>query len=152
VFHLPGVELKVDAVKTVEVPYQEHPTCWECHSALVFPYYWLKWEEGNHFACRNCVEKPSTVPGHHWNYEKNSVLLTGKWERIPVKGFGNNLQPEKVEGVEGGHGFGCNGCGSGSPLGKARYICLGCRAEPNFRGDYVDLCEPCLEKVVTGNE
>lgn len=139
----------MNAVKTVEVPYQENPTCWECHGALVFPYYWLYWEQGTHFACVACVEKSSAQEGHHFNYEKNSVLLTGKWARIPLKGLGQNLQPEDVKTLEDGHQFGCNGCGGGSGLGHARYICLGCRAEPNFRGDYVDLCQPCREKIAS---
>lgn len=141
--------VKVHEVKTVKVPYPEHPTCWECHAALQFPYYWLHWEEnGAKFGCVGCVEKKSEQPNHHFNYEKNSVLLVGKWDKIPVKGLGHNLQPESINAAQG-HGFGCNGCGGCSGLGQARYICLGCRAEPNFKGDYVDLCETCRASIQT---
>lgn len=47
--------------------------------------------------------------------------------------------------MEGSHSFGCNGCG-GCPvnIGEARYICLGCRNDPNYRGDYIDICEKCF--------
>jgi len=45
--------------------------------------------------------------------------------------------------------FGCNGCGSGHhPVGHTRYVCLGCRSEPNYKGDYVDLCENCVNKYI----
>jgi hypothetical protein len=114
---IPGVTLKITEVPFVTVPYQEHPVCWECKKDLALPYYWLKWEEGTHFACKACVEKPSTVPGHHFAYEKNSVFLNGKWEKIAVKGLGANLQPPKIEEQNSGHQFGCNGCGNGSGLG-----------------------------------
>lgn len=146
-FYAAGAELKINYVKTVDVPHPENPTCWECHAALVFPYYWLRWEEGTHFGCVACVEKPSEQEGHHFKYEKNSVLLTGPWNKIPVKGLGDNIQPEDVTKQDGGHQFGCNGCGGGSGLGQARYICLGCRADPNFNGDYVDLCQDCKNKI-----
>lgn len=126
------------------MPLQENPACWECKAALNFPFYWLKWEQGTHFGCRACVEKKSAQEGHQFGYEKNSVLLLGKWDKIALKGLGANILPVDVTQHQGGHMFGCNGCGSGSGLGQARYICLGCRADPNPKGDYVDLCEPCL--------
>ena len=56
-------------------------------------YYWLKWEYGNKFGCRQCVERPSTVVGHHFDYVMNSVLLPANWKRIAVKDLGMNLQP-----------------------------------------------------------
>ena len=132
------------------MPLQENPACWECKAALNFPFYWLKWEQGTHFGCRACVEKKSAQEGHQFGYEKNSVLLLGKWDKIALKGLGANIQPVDVTQHQGGHMFGCNGCGSGSGLGQARYICLGCRADPNPKGDYVDLCEPCLESLAQG--
>lgn len=56
--------------------------------------------------------------------------------------MGKNIQPDKpIENLDS-HSFGCNGCGGGGfKVGEPRYVCLGCRSEPNYRGDYVDLCE-----------
>jgi hypothetical protein len=84
----------------VEIPYPPSPKCWQCHTALEFPYYWLRWEEGTKFGCRKCVEAPSTQEGHHYAYEKNSVLLMEKWECVSLKQLGSNLQPEDVAKVE----------------------------------------------------
>jgi hypothetical protein len=75
----------------------------------------------------DCVEKKSEQPNHHFFYEKNAVLLLGKWDRISLKNLGHNHQPTDYTTAQG-HGFGCNGCGGNSNLGQARYICLGCRA------------------------
>lgn len=132
--------MKINEIDYVNVPHKENPQCWECSSPLTYPFYWLKWEEGEHFGCRKCVEKSSTVEGHHFGYEKNSVLLTGKWDRISVKLLGSNIQPEDISQNQSNHAFSCNGCGHGAKFGQARYICLGCRVDPNPRGDRVDLC------------
>lgn len=84
--------------------------CWDCKAELKFPYYWLKWEEGSKFGCRQCVEKQSTVAGHHFNYEKNSVLLPNKWKKIATKDFGLNLQPQDIAEFKEDHQFSCNSC------------------------------------------
>ncbi len=78
------------------MPLSENPTCWECKAALTFPYYWLKWEHEPHFGCRKCVEKPSAEAGHHFNYEKNSVLLLGPTKEVDTKKLGSNCQPDKI--------------------------------------------------------
>jgi hypothetical protein len=136
----------------MEVPYQENPKCWKCESALNFPYYWLRWEEGNRFGCRTCVEAKSTQEGHHFAYEQNSILLMDKWDKIAVKNTGKNSQPADITKVTDSHGYCCNNCGGCSDkVGDARYICLGCRADPNFSGDYDDICIPCMEKVFQGD-
>lgn len=63
---------------------------------------------------------------------------------ISKKKIGNNVQP--ASGLEqlDPHSFGCNGgCGAGGyfKVGEGRFICLGCRSEPNHRGDHIDLCQ-----------
>jgi len=67
---------------------------------------------------------------------------------VDLKRFGKNIQPKTDEECEG-HGFMCNGCRGGSG-GNARYICMGCRREPNPR-DYVDFCFDCVKKIRGGN-
>lgn len=58
--------------------------------------------------------------------------------------MGKNIQPADIKSVTEGHGYGCNACGGCSgEVGDARYICLGCRAAPNYNRDYCDLCVPC---------
>lgn len=61
------------------------------------------------------------------------------------KNLGKNHQPPVAADTEP-HGFGCNSCGKGAygDIGKARYICQGCRMAPNLKGDYVDICETCM--------
>lgn len=44
----------------------------------------------------------------------------------------------------------CNGCGAGAN-GEARYICMGCRREPNPR-DFVDFCYECVKKIRGADE
>ncbi len=81
------------------------------------------------------------------------MLLTGLWAKIAVKDLGNNIQPESMDKIQFGHQFGCNGCG-GCPenIGDARYVCLGCRSDPNYRRDYVDICPECLANYLKGDE
>ena len=51
------------------------------------------------------------------------------------------------------HLFGCNNCGETSmKVGEARYISLGCRAEPNPTSDLVDLCEECMKRLMANND
>lgn len=80
------------------------------------------------------------------------MLLQGPTKEVDTKKLGSNFQPEKLEEVTDGHHFCCNCCGQSSGLGKARFICIGCRPEPNFKGDFVDICEGCLGGVVGGSE
>ena len=74
--------------------------------------------------------------------------MAGPWSKIAVKGLGKNLQPEDISKT-GDHGFSCNSCRNTSVHGEARYISLGCRSDPNFRGDYVDLCQKCFKNLET---
>ncbi len=86
----------------------------------------------------------STVEGEHYKYKKNAVLLRDHWKKISLTSLGNNIQPEKDQELNP-HGFGCNGC-QGCPeiVGEARYICLACRSDPNYQGDYIDCCSKCM--------
>ena len=124
------------------IPNTEGAKCWACDSALEFPFYWLTWEDGDKFGCRKCVEEKATEEGHHYKYEKNSLLMLGPWKAVPVKGMGNNLQPKDVKNGSK-HGYVCNICkdGKDSEPGHGRYICMGCRADPNLKGDFADVCE-----------
>ena len=147
-----GVEINIEKVKYTSVPFEESPKCWKCESALEFPYFWLRWEEGNKFGCRKCVQAPSSQEGHHYDYEKNSILLLGKIDKIPVKKMGTNIQPEDISKIEDPNQFGCNCCGNcPSKIGEARYLCLGCRPDPNFSGDHVDVCEKCMDLTIKGD-
>jgi len=52
----PGVTLKLNTVKYTPIPQVEHHECSLCQAKdLQYPFYWLKWEEGNKFGCRTCV-------------------------------------------------------------------------------------------------
>ena len=149
------MELEIKEVEYVEVPFSEQPVCWKCESQLKSPYYWLKWEEGTKYGCLNCVqsqEEPNKE-GKHYDYPNNSVLIRGKWSKVPKAGFGSNIQPEKGSDVTNPHYFGCNNCGEcPGTIGEARYISLGCRAEPNYAGDFVDMCQKCMNQLLEGDE
>jgi hypothetical protein len=146
--------IEKNLVKFEVPPKPDNTECSDCKSKVEYPFYWCKWDPTpNSVRCRQCVEKKPTEEGKHYSYLHNSVLLTGPWERIPVKGFGTDIQPESVEKVEGPHSFCCNSCGMGSlGVGEARYICLGCRHDPNYRGDFVDLCQKCTSALLSGDE
>ncbi len=63
----------------------------------------------------------------------NSVLLTAKHKRIAVSGLGNNIQPKDNEEVTLPHQFSCDCCDvTPDKIGEVRYICLGCRSDPNY--------------------
>lgn len=94
----------------ITIPNTEGAKCWECTVPLEYPFYWLKWEEGAKFGCRKCIEAASDIEGHHYKYEKNAVLLTGKWEKLAEKNVGKNHQPPVAANTEP-HSFGCNSCG-----------------------------------------
>jgi hypothetical protein len=114
---------------------------------LVYPYYWLYWENGEKFACLNCVEKPSTKPEQHFSYRKNSVLLSGTWDHILLGDLGDNLQPEDIS--QSCHKFSCSLCGYSKRVRQARYVCLGCRVFPSFTQKRLDICQDCHAKGVT---
>ncbi len=146
----PGIDLKIKVVEYIAVPSTEGANCWQCNQHLEYPLYWLKWEEGTKFGCRKCVENTTTLEGHHFKYEKNSILLMGEWKKLAVKNVGSNIQPIHPKYIKYHHGYGCDGCHSGEKqIGKARYICQGCRMDPNpYHNGYRDFCEDCLEKTV----
>jgi len=54
-----GVKASLTTEKAIKIPTGTH--CWECSSALTYPHYWLKWEEGDKFGCIKCVETPSKI-------------------------------------------------------------------------------------------
>ena len=67
--------------------------------------------------------------------------------------MGNNVQPSNVNEVKEGHKYSCNCCRKGGVKEEPiRYLCLGCRAAPNFRGDYCDVCGECFEKLIAGDK
>ena len=67
--------------------------------------------------------------------------------------MGSNIQPQDISKVSSPNEFGCNCCGRcPSEIGQARYLCLGCRADPNFYGDHVDVCDKCMQLVIKGDE
>ena len=105
-------ELDVQKCEYRVIPSTEGAKCWACDSALEFPFYWLSWEDGDKFGCRKCVEAKGTEEGHHYKYEKNSLLMLGPWKAVPVKGMGKNLQPEDVKNGSK-HGYVCNICKDG---------------------------------------
>ena len=49
------IDLNINKVQYVQVPSTEGVKCWECASELKYPFYWLRWEEGNKFGCRKCI-------------------------------------------------------------------------------------------------
>lgn len=67
---------------------------------------------------------------------------------VDVQRLGFNIQPqtenECIENV-----FICDSCRGGSDK-NARYICMGCRREPNNQ-DYIDFCFTCA-KILRGND
>lgn len=71
---------------------------------------------------------------------------------IPKINLKNNVQPSNIKEVTEPNMFGCNAC-SRCPdkIGKARYVCLICRSEPNYYGDYVDVCDSCIYKYIEGD-
>ena len=76
-----------------------------------------------------------------------------KIEKLPIKKMGENIQPSDISKVEEANQFGCNCCGKcPQNIGEARYLCLGCRADPNFYGDHVDVCDKCMELVIQKDE
>lgn len=70
----------------------------------------------------------------------------GPWKAVPVKGMGKNIQPEDIKKVKDTHSYVCNICRGSNfkTVGMARYLCMGCRSDPNYKGDYCDVCEQCL--------
>ncbi len=79
-------------------------------------------------------------------------MITGPWKRIPIKGFGKNIQPKSIQDVKKPHEFECNSCQCRpSEIGVAKYICLACQADPNPRGDYTDFCANCVDEYLKGN-
>lgn len=78
--------------------------------------------------------------------KENGALVLGD-RVVDVKRFGKNIQP-KTEEECAENGFMCNGC-RGSSGGNARWVCMGCRREPNPR-DFVDFCGECVKKMREG--
>ena len=101
-------------IKFERPPKPDNSECADCKSKIEYPFYWCKWDSNpNNVRCRQCVEKKPIEEDKHYNYLQHSVLLTGPWARIPVKGFGQNTQPESIDKVEGPHSFCCNCCRMG---------------------------------------
>ena len=50
-----NANVEIKQVKYVRVPYADSPCCWQCKTALKFPYYWLKWEQELTYGCMACV-------------------------------------------------------------------------------------------------
>lgn len=134
-----SVKFTPKIVQSVEVP-QVPDACSECKGELKYPLYWCQWSGApGDFRCRKCVEKKESPKVYH--YKQNSILLVDAVKSVAKSNIGENIQPAKVEDVTVPNQFGCNGCGScPQTIGEARYVCAGCRSEPNYRGDYVDLC------------
>ena len=77
----------------------------------------------------------------------------GEWQKISAKKLGQNIQPEDIATMEDGNQFICNCCRKcPQSVGDARYICLGCRPDPNFFRDHDDVCSKCLELLIKGDE
>ncbi len=145
----PGIDLKINTVDYISIPNTDEAKCWQCNNQLEYPFYWLKWEEGTKFGCRKCVEEITTLEGHYFKYERNSILLMGKWKKLAVKNFGANTQPIHPKHINNYRFFSCDGCNKvASHIKKARYICLGCRMDPNpYTDGYIDFCEKCFTKA-----
>lgn len=93
---------------TIPVPRCENRDCWKCGQRLEFPLYWLRWEEGDVLGCIKCVEEKSTKEGHHFAYEKNSILLLEQWDAIRMHRMGNNLSPKNIPAHTQKHTYYCN--------------------------------------------
>ena len=49
--------------------------------------------------------------------------------------------------------FKCNSCNkSPTEPSVARYVCIYCRSDPSFFGEYSDYCSDCVEQFLDGNE
>ncbi len=74
----------------------------------------------------------------------------GEWKKLAVKNLGRNNQPIHPKYLQNRKSYSCDGCGFGEKqIEKARYICQGCRMDPNNYWDgYCDFCEDCFEKAV----
>lgn len=71
-------------------------------------------------------------------------MLIIRDRKVDVRRLGLNIQPTfEYECMS--NSFCCDGCGGGSN-NEARYICMGCRREPNRR-DYVDFCFECAQTI-----
>lgn len=88
------------------------------------------------------MESPEKMKRYAVN--ENGILMAAAGRIVDVKRCGRNIQPTNEEECSTHH-FGCNGCGGGAN-GEARYICMGCRREPN-NGDMVDFCYQCVKNL-----
>lgn len=137
----PEAEVIESYIETVELP--EGKNCADCGVALVLPYYYFHVSKVH--KCVTCAEKQDkTVEDKLKRYPVNehSVLIISD-RTVDVKRLGKNIQPKTSEQCAEGS-FMCNGCGNGAN-DEARYICMGCRREPNPR-DLVDFCFECMKK------
>lgn len=123
--------------------------CASCQKQLVLPYYW--YFTSKQHRCADCAELKSTEETRklmRYSLLENAVLII-KDMNIDVKRLGSNIQPQTDEDCKD-HSFECNGCSKDS-AGEARYICMGCRREPNRR-DFVDFCFQCAKNLRSGDE
>lgn len=123
--------------------------CCTCGKHLELPYYWYFTSKLHR--CVDCAElqnKPETSRLNKYPVLENAVLVIQE-RNIDVKRLGTNIQPH-IEAECKDHSFECNGCSKDS-AGEARYICMGCRREPNRR-DFVDFCFECAKNLRSGDQ
>lgn len=133
-------------ISTMDVPLGE--SCQACTKPLALPYYW--YFQSKHHRCVDCAElQDKEEPDKLKRYPllENAVLVIHD-RNIDVKRLGLNLQPTTEDQCKE-HSFECNGCSKDS-AGEARYICMGCRREPNRR-DFVDFCFQCAKRLRSGS-
>lgn len=143
-------ELYEQIVKTFEVPLGT--SCSSCNKQLNrLPYYYCIGSKTHR--CIECTEKQDETATNRlkrYAINENSILLIADRVVDQVR-LGRNIQPTTQQECKQ-HSFVCNGCAE-QITNHPRYICLGCRRQPNFfHSQPVDFCQKCARKLASSNE
>jgi hypothetical protein len=134
----------------VDIP--EGKECAECNETLSFPYYYFPWSKVHR--CLECTEAEDSNNREkmkRFHFNENAVLIFAPNINVDLKRLGINRQAKAESDWMNTRGvFRCDSCRE-SGNGKIRYICMGCKREPN-PSQYVDFCYKCAKKLTGNNE
>ena len=99
----------------------------------------------------NKINKETNSLLERFSVNETGLLVFKEKTSIDKKRFGSNIQPKTSDEARNSD-FLCNGCRQGNDEISPRYICTGCRREPNHEGDYVDFCHKCANALAGSDE
>jgi hypothetical protein len=104
--------------------------------------------------CLECTEAEDSNNREkmkRFHFNENAVLIFAPNTNVDLKRLGINRQVKKEsDWINTSGAFRCDSCREGGN-GYIRYICMGCKREPN-PSDYVDFCTKCAKKLTGNNE